>query len=46
MEALLGEFSTGLFIWQTLLFLGIVILLRRFAWKPILTAVNEREQKN
>lgn len=45
MEALLSEFSTGLFIWQTLLFLGIVILLRRFAWKPILTSVNEREKK-
>jgi F-type H+-transporting ATPase subunit b len=45
METLLGEFSTGLFIWQTILFLGLVILLRRFAWKPILTAVNEREQK-
>jgi F-type H+-transporting ATPase subunit b len=45
METLLGEFSTGLFIWQTILFLGLVILLRKFAWKPILSAVNEREQK-
>lgn len=45
MEKLLGEFSIGLFFWQTLLFLGLLLLLRKFAWKPILNAVNEREQK-
>lgn len=45
MDKLLGEFSVGLFVWQTLLFLALLFLLRKFAWKPILSAVNEREQK-
>ncbi|MGB0145892.1 MAG: F0F1 ATP synthase subunit B [Flavobacteriaceae bacterium] len=44
MEKLLGEFSVGLFFWQTLLFIALVLLLKKFAWKPILNAVNEREQ--
>lgn len=44
MEKLLGEFSVGLFFWQTLLFVALVLLLKKFAWKPILDAVNEREQ--
>ncbi len=42
---LLGEFSVGLFFWQTILFLALLFLLRKFAWKPILNAVNEREAK-
>lgn len=44
MENLLGEFSTGLFIWQTVIFLALLFLLRKFAWKPILTAVKDREE--
>jgi len=44
MEKLLGEFSVGLFFWQTVLFVLLVLLLKKFAWKPILDAVNEREQ--
>ena len=44
MEKLLGEFSVGLFFWQTLLFVALNLLLKNFAWKPILDAVNEREQ--
>ena len=43
MEKLLNDFSVGLFFWQTLLFLVLLFLLRKFAWKPILNAVNERE---
>ena len=43
MEKLLGEFSLGLFFWQTLLFVALLLLLKKFAWKPILDAVNERE---
>lgn len=43
MEELFGQFSLGLFIMQTVLFLGLVFLLKKFAWKPILDAVNERE---
>lgn len=45
MEKLISEFSIGLFFWQTILFVGLIFLLRKFAWKPILSAVNEREEK-
>ena len=43
MEKLLSEFSLGLFFWQLLLFIALLLLLKKFAWKPILDAVNERE---
>ena len=43
MEKLINDFSVGLFFWQTLLFLVLVFFLRKFAWKPILEAVEERE---
>ncbi len=42
MEKLIEEFSVGLFFWQTVLFIALIFLLRRFAWKPILNAVIER----
>ena len=44
MEKLLNDFSFGLFFWQLILFIGLLLLLRKFAWKPILDAVNEREE--
>ena len=44
MEKLINDFSFGLFIWQTIIFVGLIILLKKFAWKPILDAVNEREE--
>jgi F-type H+-transporting ATPase subunit b len=44
MEKVWNEFSFGLFFWQILLFVGLVLLLRKFAWKPILEAVNSREE--
>ncbi len=44
MEELFGQFSIGLFIMQTILFVGLIFLLKKFAWKPILDAVNEREE--
>ena len=44
MEKLVNDFSFGLFIWQTIIFVGLVLLLKKFAWKPILDAVNEREE--
>ena len=43
MDKLMDEFSIGLFAWQTILFILLILLLRKFAWKPILNAVNERE---
>ena len=44
MEKLLGEFSFGLFIWQTAIVVALIFLLRKFAWKPILNTINEREE--
>ncbi|MDH4057241.1 MAG: F0F1 ATP synthase subunit B [Cyclobacteriaceae bacterium] len=35
--------GTGLIIWQLFVFLLLVLLLSRFAWKPILTSLKERE---
>lgn len=43
MEKLIEQFSLGLFFWQLLLFVGLVLLLKKFAWKPILDAVEQRE---
>ncbi|TXF79088.1 F0F1 ATP synthase subunit B [Chryseobacterium sp.] len=40
---LLENFSSGLFIIQTVIFLVLLFVLRKFAWKPIMDAVNERE---
>ena len=44
MEKLLNDFSLGLFFWQMVIFVGLIFLLRKFAWKPILDSVNEREE--
>ncbi len=44
MDKLINDFSYGLFWWQLLIFVGLVLLLRKFAWKPILDSVNEREE--
>ena len=35
--------SIGLIFWTTLIFVILFLLLAKFAWKPILSAVNERE---
>ena len=44
MEKLISEFSIGLFFWQTIIFILLIFLLKKYAWKPILDAVNEREE--
>ena len=44
MEELLGGFSLGLFFWQAVLFIALILLLKKFAWKPILDSVNDREE--
>lgn len=36
--------GTGLIIWQTIIFVGLFFLLAKFAWKPILSSLKEREQ--
>jgi len=40
---LLEDFSSGLFIIQSVIFLILLFVLHKFAWKPIMQAVNERE---
>lgn len=44
MDKLINQFEFGLFFWQILIFVGLIFLLKKFAWKPILDAVNEREE--
>ena len=44
MDKLINNFSFGLFIGQIVIFVGLILLLKKFAWKPILDAVNEREE--
>lgn len=33
----------GLFFWQTIVFLVLILLMAKFAWKPILGAIKQRE---
>jgi F-type H+-transporting ATPase subunit b len=44
METLLNDFSPGLFIVQTFLLLALIGLMVKFAWKPILNSLSDREQ--
>lgn len=43
MELLTPHF--GLFAWTLLAFLIVLFILKKFAWKPILSGLNERETK-
>ncbi|WP_221406039.1 F0F1 ATP synthase subunit B [Epilithonimonas lactis] len=43
MMELLHQFSSGLFIIQTIIFLFLLFVLGKFAWKPILKSIDERE---
>ncbi len=36
--------GTGLLFWQIVIFIGLVLLLSKFAWKPILSSLKEREE--
>lgn len=44
MEKLVNDFSFGLFFWQILILVVLIVLLKKFAWKPILDALNLREE--
>ena len=44
MEKLIEEFSIGLFFWQTVIFLLLIWLLKKYAWIPILNTINDREE--
>lgn len=39
------DVGLGLFVWNLIAFLVVMFLLRKFAWKPILNSLNERETK-
>ena len=43
MEKLVNDFSYGLFFWQAFILLVLILLLVKFAWKPIMTAIVARE---
>lgn len=43
MDALIHDFSFGLFFWLLIVLVIVVGLLGKFAWKPILGALDERE---
>lgn len=44
METLLNDFSPGLFVMQTVLLIVLILLMVKFAWKPILNSLSEREE--
>ena len=43
MEKLINDFSYGLFFWQAIILVILIVLLAKFAWKPILAALAARE---
>ena len=38
------RFEPGLMIWTIAIFLVLLVVLRKFAWKPLLAALDDREQ--
>ena len=42
MELVTPDFGT--IFWMVIIFLFVVVILKKFAWKPILNAMNDREQ--
>ncbi len=44
MDQLLNDFSPGLFFMQAIILLILIVLMRKFAWKPILDSLQSREE--
>ena len=44
MDQLLNDFSPGLFFMQAIILLILIVLMRKFAWKPILDSLQNREE--
>lgn len=44
MDKLVNDFSFGLFFWQAIILLVLIVLLVKFAWKPIMDAITAREE--
>ena len=43
MDQLLNDFSPGLFFMQAIILLILIVLMKKFAWKPILDSLQSRE---
>jgi F-type H+-transporting ATPase subunit b len=43
MEKLINDFSFGLFFWQAIILVILILLMVKFAWKPIMAALEARE---
>lgn len=43
MDQLLNDFSPGLFFMLLIILLALIFLMVKFAWKPIMNSLNERE---
>jgi F-type H+-transporting ATPase subunit b len=44
MDKLINDFSYGLFFWQAIILVILIVLLAKFAWKPILASLAAREE--
>lgn len=44
MDKLVNDFSLGLFFWQAVILVVLIVLLVKFAWKPIMTSIAAREE--
>src|ERR1044071_7251049 len=44
LEASLIKPGIGLIVWTTIVFVLLIFLLSKYAWKPILNAIKEREE--
>ena len=45
MDNPLVQLDPGLYVWTIITFLLLFFLLAKFAWKPLLKALSEREEK-
>ena len=43
-KPMLLSVNPGLIIWQMIIFILLLFILRKIAWKPLLTALHTREQ--
>ncbi len=44
MWKLINDFSFGLFFWQIAILIVLILLLKKYAWGPILNSLNSREE--
>ena len=41
MEKLVNDFAYGLFFWQALILIVLILLLRKYAWRPVLNSLDK-----